>query len=201
MMAENKYFILLLVVALWFVGCATGKTVVVLLPDDDGQVGEIEISNKDGTSSINQAGYAVSVTSGNAPQPAVKMPENEIKSIFAKALVAEPARPARYILYFFWDSIELKPDSRLAINEIINEIEKRVSSDIEVIGHTDRSGTDEFNMALSRRRAEKVRDLLIAANIAPAVIRVAFHGEGNPLIQTADNVPEPRNRRVEVIVR
>jgi outer membrane protein OmpA-like peptidoglycan-associated protein len=56
-------------------------------------------------------------------------------------------------------------------------------------------------MALSRRRAEKVRDLLIAANIAPAVIRVAFHGEGNPLIQTVDNVPEPRNRRVEVIVR
>jgi outer membrane protein OmpA-like peptidoglycan-associated protein len=46
-----------------------------------------------------------------------------------------------------------------------------------------------------------VRDLLIAEGIAPATIRLAFHGEGNPLIQTADNVPEPRNRRVEVIVR
>lgn len=200
-MAENKTFLILLLGALWIVGCATGKTVVVLLPDPDGQVGEIEISNKDGTRNINQAGYAVSVTSGNAPQPAVKMSESEIKSIFAKALVAEPARPARYILYFFWDSIELKPDSRAIIKEIIPEIEKRASSDIEVIGHTDRSGTDEFNMALSRRRAEKVRDLLVTANIAPAVIRVAFHGEGNPLIQTVDDVPEPRNRRVEVIVR
>ena len=73
--------------------------------------------------------------------------------------------------------------------------------DIEVIGHTDRSGDDEFNMALSRRRAERVRDLLVAAGIAPAAIRVAFHGEGNPLIQTSDNVHEPLNRRVEVIVR
>jgi outer membrane protein OmpA-like peptidoglycan-associated protein len=191
----------LLLGALLIVGCATGKTVVVLLPDPDGQVGEIEISNKDGSRNINQAGYAVTVTSGNAPQPAVKMPEKEIKRIFAEALVAEPAPPTRYILYFFWDSIELKPDSRVTIKEIINEIEKKVSSDIEVIGHTDRSGADEFNMTLSRRRAERVQDLLVAAEIAPAAVRVAFHGEGNPLIQTADNMPEPRNRRVEVIVR
>jgi outer membrane protein OmpA-like peptidoglycan-associated protein len=200
-MAKNKTFILSLLGALYIMGCASGKTVIVLLPNPEGHVGEIEISNKDGTRTINQAGYAVSVTSGNAPQPAVKMPENQIKSIFAKALVAEPAPPARYILYFFWDSIKLKPDSRVILKEIIAEIEKRASSDIEVIGHTDRAGTDEFNMELSRRRAERVRDLLVAANIAPAVITVAFHGEGNPLIQTADNVLEPRNRRVEVIVR
>lgn len=70
-----------------------------------------------------------------------------------------------------------------------------------MIGHTDRSGAKEFNMALSRRRAQRVRDLLVAEGIAPAAIRLAFHGEGNPLIPTADNVPEPRNRRVEVIVR
>ncbi len=99
------------------------------------------------------------------------------------------------------DSIELKPDSRASMKEIITEIEKKASNDIEVIGHTDRSGEDEFNMALSRRRAEKVQNLLAAAGIAPVAIRVAFHGEGNPLIQTADNVHEPLNRRVEVIVR
>jgi outer membrane protein OmpA-like peptidoglycan-associated protein len=200
-MTKSKSFIFLLLGALWIVGCATGKTVVVLLPEPDGQVGEVEISNKDGTSNITQAGYAVSVTRDNAPQPAVKMSENEVRSIFAKALVAEPAPPAKYILNFFWDSTELKPDSRKTIKEIITEIEKRASSDIEVVGHTDRSGADEFNMTLSRERAERVRDLLVAANIAPATIRVGFHGEGNPLILTADNVPESRNRRVEVIVR
>jgi outer membrane protein OmpA-like peptidoglycan-associated protein len=84
---------------------------------------------------------------------------------------------------------------------IISEIEKRASTDIEVIGHTDRSGDEEFNMALSRRRAESVREVLVAAGYAPTAIRMAFHGEGNPLVQTADNVYEPLNRRVEVIVR
>jgi outer membrane protein OmpA-like peptidoglycan-associated protein len=201
MMAGKKTFALLLLSALWLGGCATGKTVVVLLPEPDGQVGEIEISNKDGARRLDQAGYAVSVSSGNAPQPAVKMSEKEIKHIFAEALAVEPTPPAKYILYFFLDSIGLKPDSRASIEEIIAEIEKRASTDIEVIGHTDRSGDEEFNMALSRRRAERVRDMLVAAGIAPAAIRVAFHGEGNPLVQTADNIYEPRNRRVEVIVR
>lgn len=200
-MVENKTFILFLLGALWIVGCATGKTVVVLLPNPDGHAGNVVISNKEGTRSINQTDYAVSVTIGNAPQPAVKMSENEINSIFEKALVAEPPPPARYILYFFWDSIELKADSRVTVKEIIAEIEKRASSDIEVIGHTDRTGTDVFNMDLSRRRAKRIRDLLVAAKIAPAAITVSFYGEGDPLIQTADNVPEPRNRRVEVIVR
>jgi len=200
-MAGKKTFVLLLLSVLWIGGCATGKTVVVLLPDPDGHAGEIEISNKDGTRNINQAGDAVSVSSGNAPQPAVKMSEKEFNDIFAQALAVEPAPPAKYMLYFFLDSIELKPDSRASMKAIITEIEKRASTDIEVIGHTDRSGEEEFNMALSRRRAESVREILDAAGIAPAAIRMAFHGEGNPLIQTADNVHEPLNRRVEVIVR
>jgi outer membrane protein OmpA-like peptidoglycan-associated protein len=200
-MTGKKTFVLLLLSAIWIGGCATGKTVVVLLPDPDGQAGEIEISNKDGTRNLNQAGYAVSVSSGNAPKPAGEMSEKEIKHIFAKALAVEPAPSAKYTLYFFLDSIELKPDSRASMKDIITEIEKRASTDIEVIGHTDRSGDEGFNMVLSRKRAEKVRDLLAAAGIAPAAIRVAFHGEGNPLIQTSDNVHEPLNRRVEVIVR
>jgi len=200
-MTGKKTIILLLLSALWLGGCATGNTVVVLLPDPDGHAGEVEVSNKDGTRSINEAGYAVSVSSGNAPQPAVKMSEKEFNDIFAQALAVEPAPPAKYILYFFLDSIELKPDSHASMKEIISEIKKRASTDIEVIGHTDRSGDEEFNMALSRRRAESVREVLAAAGIAPAAIRMAFHGEGNPLIQTADNVHEPLNRRVEVIVR
>ena len=200
-MTGKKTIILLLLSAFWLGGCASGNTVVVLLPDPDGHAGEVEVSNKDGTRSINEAGYAVSVSSGNAPQPAVKMSEKEFNDIFAQALAVEPSYPSALRDLGLLDSIELKPDSRASMKAIISEIEKRASTDIEVIGHTDRSGDEEFNMALSRRRAERVRNLLVAAGIAPAAIRVAFHGEGNPLIQTADNVHEPLNRRVEVIVR
>jgi len=200
-MAMKKQFVLLLLCIFWFWGCSAQKTVIVLLPDPDGHFGELEISNKKGASSINRAGYSVSVSSGKAPKPAVMMAEKEISRIFAGALAAEPAPPARYILYFLHNSTELTPDSRSSIKEIIAEIKKRASTDIQVTGHTDRSGAKEFNLVLSRRRAEKVRDLLVAEGIALETISMAFHGEENPLIQTAENVPEPRNRRVEVIVR
>jgi outer membrane protein OmpA-like peptidoglycan-associated protein len=46
-----------------------------------------------------------------------------------------------------------------------------------------------------------IQVLLIRAGIDPNVLHTAFHGEGNPFIQTPDNVAEPRNRRVEVIIR
>jgi outer membrane protein OmpA-like peptidoglycan-associated protein len=180
---------------------AFGKTVLVLLPDPDGHVGEIQIRNKHGSRIINQAGYAVSVSSGNAPQPPVIMPEEEVKQIFADALDAVPLPSTRFILYFVWESTELKPNSRATIKEIIDEIRKRASTEISVSGHTDRAGSNEFNIALSRKRAEYVRDLLIAEGIAPEAISVASHGEGNPIIKTPDNVREPRNRRVEVIIR
>ena len=50
-------------------------------------------------------------------------------------------------------------------------------------------------------RAERVRDLLIAEGLDPTLIEVDSHGENNPLIPTADEIAEPRNRRVEVTVR
>lgn len=200
-MAMKKIFVLLLLCIYWFLGCSAQKTVIVLLPDPDGHFGELEIRNKKGSSSINRAGYSVSVSSGKAPKPSVMMAEKEIRRVFADALAAEPPPPAKFILYFLWDSTDLTPESRSSIKEIIAEIENRSSTDIQVTGHTDRSGTKEFNLVLSRRRAEKVRDRLVAEGVALETISMAFHGEENPLIQTAENVPEPRNRRVEVIVR
>ncbi len=195
------HLLLLLLVVFVINGCATGKTVLVLLPDADGKVGSIEISNKYGSKTIDQTGYAISVSSNKAPPTPIIMPAEEVKRIFAEALVAEPLPPAKHILYFFWDSSNLRPDSLSVMQEIIVEIKKRVSTDISVNGHTDRSGLNEFNLGLSRRRAKKVRDLLVAGGVSPEAISVASHGEGNPLIKTADNVPELRNRRVEVIIR
>ena len=46
-----------------------------------------------------------------------------------------------------------------------------------------------------------MRDILIGLGVGPDIIRIFSHGEGNPLIPTPDDVPEPRNRRVEVLVR
>jgi outer membrane protein OmpA-like peptidoglycan-associated protein len=73
--------------------------------------------------------------------------------------------------------------------------------DLLVIGHTDRVGTDAFNDALSRQRAEVVRRALVARGLPADLIVVIGRGEREPIIATADGVAEPRNRRVEIQVR
>jgi outer membrane protein OmpA-like peptidoglycan-associated protein len=116
-------------------------------------------------------------------------------------MAAEPPKPEIFNLYFRNGSTQLDGESLLMLSEILDSIRKRNSFDISVNGHSDRVGPASFNRRLSLQRAIRIRSLLIKAGVNPATISAASHGEGNPLIRTADNVAEPRNRRVEVIVR
>ena len=81
------------------------------------------------------------------------------------------------------------------------ELKRRAVPDIVVIGHTDTIGALEWNDKLSLARAERVREALIAQGLPATRITAAGRGEREPLVTTADNVAEPRNRRVEVNVR
>jgi outer membrane protein OmpA-like peptidoglycan-associated protein len=73
------------------------------------------------------------------------------------------------------------------------------SDRVDIIGHTDRSGSSADNLTLSLRRAETVRDALIARG-APKALFVVVRGVGedDPLIPTADGVAEPQNNFVEI---
>ena len=62
-------------------------------------------------------------------------------------------------------------------------------------------GDPRANLALGLKRAISVRNMLVAAGLAPSTIEVASHGEADLLVKTPDNTPEPRNRRVEITVR
>ena len=95
----------------------------------------------------------------------------------------------------------LKDYSQALIPEIVQKIHDRHSTDVSVIGHTDRIGLDEANRALSFDRARKIAELLISAGVDALIIEIGYHGEGNPLIPTPDNTPEPKNRRVDVTIR
>jgi outer membrane protein OmpA-like peptidoglycan-associated protein len=83
----------------------------------------------------------------------------------------------------------------------VDEIARRPAPEIVVIGHTDRVGAVPYNDTLSLRRAERVRDELVKVGIAADRIRVAGRGEREPLVPTADEVAEARNRRVEINVQ
>ena len=71
---------------------------------------------------------------------------------------------------------------------------------LSVAGHTDRSGSDAYNDALSLRRAEAVASLMQSRGVSRDVLVVSAHGEGEPRVPTADGVREPQNRRVEITV-
>jgi len=104
-------------------------------------------------------------------------------------------------LYFKTGSSDLTDSSMKDLPVVFTTVESRKSRDISVVGHSDTVGTKQKNYELSLNRAEKVKELLVSRGIDGKAIAVDSHGEDNPIIKTADEVPEPRNRRVEVTVR
>ena len=71
---------------------------------------------------------------------------------------------------------------------------------VRIIGHTDRTGSPAARRHISLRRAEAVRDLLIARGIPARLLAASGAGDSQPLVETEDNVREPMNRRVEIEV-
>ena len=70
-----------------------------------------------------------------------------------------------------------------------------------IIGHTDRVGSVESNDTLSLQRAQAVRQLVIDRGFDPNRVEAVGRGEREPVVQTADEVEEPKNRRAEIVVR
>ena len=177
------------------------RSMFLVIPDSEGKVGQITVTNRAGTQVVDQPRQASTVQSADdAPSPPSTLEETEIKRIFGEALAAQPAAPARFILYFKDDSEELTPESELLLPEVFRTIRDRGALDISVIGHTDTIGTRDYNYQLSFRRARKVADLLVAQGVDRKILEIESHGEDNLLVKTGDQVREPRNRRVEITV-
>ena len=117
-------------------------------------------------------------------------------------MLPDPAsRFTLIILYFERDTTNLTHESKDLLAEVLRTIKSRKSNEVYVVGHTDLVGKEDYNARLSSRRANYVRDLLVSSGIKRNTLFVTFYGKARPLVPTQDEVPEPRNRRVEVIVR
>ena len=177
-------------------------TQVILLPNPDGKVGSIEVSDKKGTQTLDKPWQSTetSALTGSQGKPKV-LEEHQARTIVKEALEAEPMAPATFVIQFKSGSAELTPDSLRQLPEILAAIKIRKSADIIVSGHTDSVGSDDYNRQLSLRRARTAANVLTTRGIPRDHIEVSYHGKGNPLIRTPDGVSEPRNRRVEITVR
>jgi outer membrane protein OmpA-like peptidoglycan-associated protein len=201
MMRLNKALIWLVAVGLASGCCALDDNLVLLLPDSSGRVGRVTVTNRHGTQVLSRARQVTRISPRSAPTQPRQLHPREVELLFGHALAAQPAAPARFILYFHSGSVELTPASRLHLPRIIQTIRARTSVDTSVVGHADTAGSEQYNLRLSRKRAVAVAGLLQKMGAEGRHLEITSHGEGNLLIPTGDNVSEPRNRRVEVTVR
>ena len=137
------------------------------------------------------------------------------QSRLGRRITAKPADPKRYValtsrippplahftLYFFEDTTKLVPPSDAELKKMFADIARRPGVEVQIVGHTDTVGQGPANDILSLDRARFVRDALLAQGLRPAITRAVGRGEHELLVPTPDDTPEPRNRRVEVIVR
>ncbi len=177
------------------------QTTVVLLPEEDGKVGAVSVSNDGGAQLINQAYNAVDASGGATPTPPRSFDAGEVQRVLGAALAVEPQKPRPFLLYFQSGTATMLPESLALLPDILAEIGRRPAADISVIGHSDTVGAEDANVRLSLRRAEAVRDRLTAAGFDARNILLRSHGERDLIVPTPDNVAESRNRRVEVTVR
>ena len=190
--------LLALLAAGWLAGCAA-PTTVVLLPSADGHASSLSVERKGETVVLDQP-YAA-VREGTFGAQPYQADAKQVESTFGPALAAQPARPTRFTLYFVENKDTLTDESRREVDTSLAEIAKRPVPDVLVVGHTDLVGTHVANDVLSRQRAELIRNELIRLGVPAANIQVVARGKREPVVPTADGVAEPRNRRVEVVVR
>ncbi len=111
-----------------------------------------------------------------------------------------PAAPS-FMVFFDWDRSNLSAQALNTIKQAAGSYKTKGSARVTATGHTDKSGPESYNMALSLRRANTVKDALVREGVPATAISVIGKGETQPLVQTADGVREPQNRRVEIVIQ
>lgn len=132
-----------------------------------------------------------------APTPVAPAP------VAAPAPAPAPApvsTPSNYLVFFDWNQAAITPVAHDIITKAAAAAKNGQKARIDLTGHTDRSGTDAYNMKLSMARAEAVKSELASLGIPADIVTVAAKGEADPLVKTDDGIREPQNRRVEIII-
>lgn len=132
----------------------------------------------------------------SAPAPVMAMPEPPMPPVLPRSPACESALAAT--LFFDWDSAVLPANTDESVAFVTANKEACGWNRFSIIGHTDRSGSDGYNDALSRSRADAVSVRMQAAGLSASALTVSGRGEAEPKVSTADGERNPTNRRVEI---
>ncbi|MFY9111995.1 MAG: OmpA family protein [Bacteriovoracaceae bacterium] len=174
-------------------------TTVVLMPDEDGGVGRVTVNTQQEEYVLTEPGTFVQVTERISPPG--EMDQETIDRVFGPALEMQVPLPVSFHLYFQSGSSIPDAASSELLPEIVQLINERPYPQVSIIGHTDTMGDKDLNNRLSLERAEAIRNMLADQGVPREIMEVSAHGQNDPLVPTGPNVSEPRNRRVEILVR
>ncbi len=180
---------------------AQPTSTVVLLPDADGGIGMVDVRTVNARQVLTSHFASARVTSRGSIVSDTRDAER-MRELYARTLTALPRAPATYVLMFeFGSGADMVPEFKPIFEQLRQDLASYPAAEITVIGHTDSVGSLEDNDKLSIERAESVRKLLIEAGLPPSIITVEGRGERQLAVPTADEVPLPENRRVEINLR
>lgn len=189
--------VLVLALAALLGACAGPHSYVALLTSPDGTLGQVTVTGPQGAQVLTQDHTAAAL---DGKTPPFEVTPEQLQKDFGAALAARPPLPEQFLLYFNQGS-ELTPESKQLLARLLERAKARKALDISVIGHTDTQGASAANQTLALARANAMAEQLRSLGLEDAVMVVESHGERNLLVPTADEVAEPRNRRVEITLR
>jgi outer membrane protein OmpA-like peptidoglycan-associated protein len=126
-----------------------------------------------------------------APAPTPAPPPAPVKAVQAQK---------NFIVFFDFDKAAITPEASSIIQQAAAAARTNKSTRIDLTGHTDTTGTEKYNLALSIKRGEAVKAKLVALGVPADQIVVVGKGKSDPLVKTPDGVREPQNRRVEIVL-
>ncbi|UUX49245.1 OmpA family protein [Nisaea acidiphila] len=200
--ADIAYCRAIFVAAVSEIEAAVKGALVVLLPDADGKLGAVSVDNAGGSVLLDtERASALVAAAGATPRSAGTFVQADVEAVFGAALAASPAPPVTFVLYFEQGTDNLTSESRDLLATVSETITRRKLPQVEISGHTDRAGTTAYNDRLALDRARIVNSSVLGLGVPARVVAVESYGERAPIVPTADGVSEPRNRRVEIVIR
>ena len=101
---------------------------------------------------------------------------------------------------FGFDRSDLTTSAQANLDKLVNVLQKYPDTDIQIIGHTDSKGTDEYNQSLSERRASSVASYLSSKNVSSSRLTTKGMGESDPIATNDTEDGRSQNRRVEFVI-
>lgn len=173
------------------------RSYVILLADDDGSVGRLDVESGGKQIVLDEANRGVDFADLSQTFEAAAAE----KEVFARALAAEPPPSVQWVVHFELSAVEPSSAETARVRGLLEPVRAWAAPEVTIAGHTDRRGDPSRNQTLSKLRAEAVSRLLVREGIVPVALEVMAFGESYPAVDTPDGTAEPRNRRVVVTIR